>query len=218
MIRAVTFDVGGTLIEPYPSVGHVYAAVAAEHGRVIPPEELNRRFCSAWGAKKQFRHSREDWAMLVDETFGDLVSKGATRNFFDELYQRFALPACWRVFEDVQPALDDLRSRGVRLGVISNWDERLRPLLNRLGLDEYFESIVISCEAGSCKPAAEIFKEAIRHFGFEPDSILHVGDSLSEDVKGAEASEMRALLIDRSAPASKGVISSLTQIPSVAGL
>jgi phosphoglycolate phosphatase-like HAD superfamily hydrolase len=47
-IQAVTFDVGGTLIDPWPSVGHVYAAVAAEHGLTgVDPESLNVRFAAA---------------------------------------------------------------------------------------------------------------------------------------------------------------------------
>ncbi len=217
MIRAVTFDVGGTLIEPYPSVGHVYAAVAAEHGFKVSPERLSERFRSAWCAKSAFHHSREDWAKLVDQTFSDLIPDGAARKFFDHLYERFAMPKSWRVFDDVAPALSDLRERTVRLGVVSNWDERLRPLLKRLKLDEFFEMIVISCETGRCKPAAEVFEEAIRRLGLPAACILHIGDSLNEDVQGAKAAGMRAILIDRSAPPSKGVISSLAEIPSVAG-
>ena len=43
-VEAITLDVGGTLIEPWPSVGHIYAEVAARHGVQAEPEELTRRF------------------------------------------------------------------------------------------------------------------------------------------------------------------------------
>jgi phosphoglycolate phosphatase-like HAD superfamily hydrolase len=52
-IKAITFDVGGTLIEPFPSVGHIYAEIAAQHGHgKFSPEELNRRFVRAWKAQQ----------------------------------------------------------------------------------------------------------------------------------------------------------------------
>ena len=64
-IRAVTFDVGGTLIEVWPSVGHVYAEVAAWHGVEGPSAGMiNRRFAAAWKAARQFKYSRAHWAGL----------------------------------------------------------------------------------------------------------------------------------------------------------
>src|SRR5437762_4021802 len=69
-IRAVTFDVGGTLIAPWPSVGAVYAGAAARHGaKNLSPEILTRQFDEIWRAKKNFDHSREAWKKLVTATF-----------------------------------------------------------------------------------------------------------------------------------------------------
>src|SRR5258705_6110931 len=66
-IEAVTFDVGGTLIQCWPSVGHVYADVAARHGhRNLSPAILNRQFKTAWQNFKRFRHTPEQWAAIVD--------------------------------------------------------------------------------------------------------------------------------------------------------
>src|SRR5688572_12081635 len=92
-IQAVTFDVGGTLIEPWPSVGHVYAEVAETHGFEFAPNELNERFRAAWKAKKNFQHSRADWAALVRATF----KTPEADMFFNELYARFASAKVWRV-------------------------------------------------------------------------------------------------------------------------
>ena len=72
-IQAVSFDVGGTLIEPWPSVGHVYAAVAVDHGhRGISPATLDRQFAEAWKRKTGFDHSRSAWRALVQQTFTGL--------------------------------------------------------------------------------------------------------------------------------------------------
>ena len=106
-ISAVTFDVGGTLIEPWPSVGHVYAAVAARHGaRNLPAELLNERFKTAWRSQQDFSYTREAWSALVNETFRGLCARPPSESFFDELYDHFAQPEAWRVFEDVLPVLD----------------------------------------------------------------------------------------------------------------
>ena len=128
-VRAVTFDVGGTLIKPSPSVGDIYAEVAARHGvKKISAETLNRRFAAAWKGLKNFNHTRAEWAALVDETFGASGVK-PSETFFPEIYDRFAEPEAWHVFEDVLPAFDALAAMDINLGIVSNWDERLRPLL-----------------------------------------------------------------------------------------
>ena len=195
--RAITFDVGGTLIEPWPSVGHVYAQVAAEHGFELSPATINQRFHAAWRGRNDFKHRREDWARLVEQTFGTLVPFGATKTFFDTLYDRFAEAKSWRVFDDVWPALHSLTQRHVKLGIISNWDERLRPLLRNLALDQPLAVIVSSHEAGHMKPAPEIFSAAANQLGLAPAEMLHVGDTIAEDVEGAKAAGMQAFWLDR---------------------
>ncbi|HEU0009025.1 MAG TPA: HAD-IA family hydrolase [Verrucomicrobiae bacterium] len=198
-ITAVTFDVGGTLIEPWPSVGHVYAEVATRWGLAgVTAEALNRGFAAAWQVRRPFDHSRAAWQRLVNQTF---AAAGATRPSdacFGAIYRRFAETSAWRVFDDAQPALEALAARGLRLGIVSNWDERLRPLLARLGLAKYFRASIISCEAGHLKPDPEIFARAAAELGCEPAVLIHVGDSVQEDAEGARAAGMRAVLIDRS--------------------
>jgi putative hydrolase of the HAD superfamily len=189
-IKAVTFDVGGTLIEPWPSVGHVYAEVAESHGYHFAPDELNARFRTAWKAKQNFRHSRADWAGLVRATFGTPECD----KFFPELYERFASAKVWRVFDDVRPALLRLKNQGLKLGIISNWDERLRPLLDQLELTAFFDAISISSEAGHCKPSPEIFRKALQLLSLPGAEVLHVGDSETEDVEGAHQAGLQAVI------------------------
>ena len=101
-VEAVTFDVGGTLIHPWPSVGHVYAEVAAGCGcGGISPEVLNLQFAAAWANLKNFNHGRGEWAALVDTTFAGLTKQLPSETFFPELYDRFASPDVWRVYDDV---------------------------------------------------------------------------------------------------------------------
>lgn len=119
------------------------------------------------------------------------------------------------------PALDALAARGLNLGVISNWDERLRPLLDQLKLGRYFEVIMVSREVGSSKPARGIFEHAVRKLGLPPGAVLHVGDSLAMDVRGARAAGLRTLLLQRAGGAARpGRIKSLRELrpgPSLIG-
>jgi putative hydrolase of the HAD superfamily len=199
-LRAITFDVGGTLIEPWPSVGHIYAEVAARFGINPPaPETLTRQFVKAWKARPNFDYSRESWFAIVRETFAD-HSHTLPKDFFPTVYERFAEPEVWRLYDDVRPTLDALSRSGLKLGVISNWDERLRPLLQRLQLNHYFQSIVISCEAGATKPATKLFTQAATELGLAPGELLHVGDNLTCDVLGAERSGATGRQVERHKP------------------
>jgi putative hydrolase of the HAD superfamily len=200
-IQAVTFDVGGTLIEPWPTVGHVYAEVAARHRlKNFSPEQLNARFKTAWRARQSFGHSRNDWETLVTEVFGSSTPSG----FFAELYDRFAQPDAWHIYEDVLPALDRLSSRKIKLAIISNWDERLRPLLRKLKLAQYFEAFAVSLEVGFPKPSPIIFEHAAKELGLPPAAILHVGDSPEMDIAGATAAGFQAIQIHRRGAAGSG--------------
>jgi putative hydrolase of the HAD superfamily len=211
-IRAVTFDVGGTLIEPFPSVGHVYSEVAAQHGVRVSPEVLNERFAAAWKAKKNFGHSMQDWSDLVDETFAELSSVPPSRTFFPQLYRAFSEAGAWHVFDDVFLCLERLRERGFRLAVISNWDERLVPLLEAIGLAKFFDATAVSIEVGEPKPGRRIFDFAQRELGIGAAHILHVGDAPVEDVNGARAAGFEALLLKRDGPESCGQISNLLRL------
>lgn len=185
-IRAITFDVGGTLIEPWPSVGHVYAGVAARFGvEGVAPETLTQNFTRAWKSKDSFDYAKESWFAIVRETFGEHAAQ-LPPEFYPAVFNRFADADTWRIYDDVLPTLETLGARGVKLGIISNWDARLRPLLAALQLARHFSSIVISCEAGATKPDARLFAQAARELDVAPGELLHVGDSLAMDVRGAE--------------------------------
>lgn len=186
-VAAITFDVGGTLIEPWPSVGHAYGEVAARHGVDVAPEQITQRFIEAWRQRGDFEYTKAGWAALVDETFAGLTTELPSQSFFDEIYYDFGTSKSWRIFDDVLPTLATLRKRGTRMAVISNWDDRLVPLLKSLELAHKFEVILVSAEVGHTKPAPEIFRAAAEALQLSPQQVLHVGDSENEDHHGAQA-------------------------------
>jgi putative hydrolase of the HAD superfamily len=197
-IQAITFDVGGTLIQPHPSVGHVYAEIAERRtGQAFQPERLNRRFAAAWKARGDFQYTRPDWERLVDGLFEGMTDQPPSRTFFAELYDYFTEAAAWSIPGDVLPVLEELTMRGYRLAVVSNWDERLRPLLRNLKLDGFFGTIVVSCEVAFTKPSPVMFEVATHKLGVNSSELLHVGDSAVEDFEGARAAGLNSLLLDR---------------------
>jgi putative hydrolase of the HAD superfamily len=213
-IQAVAFDAGGTLIEPSPSVGAVYAEVAGRFGMTgLDATRLDRQFERAWRARRNFDYSKQAWWELVQATFGALAGD-LPKDYFSALYDRFAEADAWRVFDDVVPALETLASRDMFLLVISNWDPRLHPLLDRLKLRKYFEAIVISSEAGFAKPSPVIFEQALRHLGLPAGAVVHVGDSVEEDVEGARAAGLNAIWLDRRGLGGAGSMRALTDLES----
>jgi putative hydrolase of the HAD superfamily len=194
-VRAFFFDVGGTLIEPWPSVGAIYAAAAHRHGLTGTAEQMERAFRESWMALKRpgLTVSRKEWwRELVFRTLGQ-----KNEECFAELFVLFSRAGAWRVFPDVEETLREVRAHGVHIGIISNWDERLRPLLQDVNLAAWFDSVTISCEVGVEKPDAAIFQAALRVSGIPAAETVHIGDSYDEDIRGAEAVGMRAVLINR---------------------
>jgi putative hydrolase of the HAD superfamily len=212
-IRAVTLDVGGTLIEPWPSVGHVYAEVARSLGGPnVDPGQLSKAFGHAWKSRQGFDYSPTAWRNLVAQTFADVRDFVMPKGCFDAIYERFAQADAWRIFDDVRPFLESARRRGMGLAVVSNWDERLRGLMKQLDLLASFEAIIVSHEVGHRKPGHEIFRHAADQLGLPPGEILHVGDSEREDFDGARRAGWQARWLQRTGEPGAGAIRSLADI------
>lgn len=207
-IKAVSFDANGTLIHS-PRLGDIYAEVLTRHGVRIGGEEALRLVRRVWEEFSLARRTGEDrfavhpggargwWYQFIDRVClhagQGLVSPFAKA----ELFGRFATAEAWEVYEEVPQVLAELDALGLRRIVLSNWDDRLPLLLERLGLAGFFESVIFSAQAGSEKPFPAIFHRAVERLGLPPERILHVGDREQEDVEGARAVGMQALQITR---------------------
>jgi HAD superfamily hydrolase (TIGR01549 family) len=106
-------------------------------------------------------------------------------------------PSSLAVFPEVPRTLERLRAAGYRLAVVSNWQCGLRHFCVELGIEDMFEHVVASAEVGYAKPRREIFEEACRRLAVPADRVLHVGDTVEDDVEGARGAGMRAVLVSR---------------------
>jgi putative hydrolase of the HAD superfamily len=206
--KAVFFDVGGTLLRVYPSVGDVYATHAREFGFTGSADDLNREFKQEWsnmggmeslGREKGVEVERAFWKELVSRVFEAHGGLNDLDRYFDLIYEVFRSKESWRVFEDVTESrlLDQLKANGVRLGVVSNWDSRLPEILKNTGLASYFDFILASTVVGSAKPDAGIFQEALKRAGVPPEQACHIGDEPATDIEGARNVGIAPILIDR---------------------
>lgn len=204
-LDVVLFDVGGTILRVSPSVGEVYARAARDHGFEIDSEAVNQGFRIAW--RRSFERSqargyrtsdailRAEWFEIVRDTFGESIPAASIRPLFEDIYDRFVSPGPWELVVGVRETLEYLRGEGVRLGVLSNWDSRLEPMLEELRLRSAFDFVVVSHSIEYEKPHPEIFAHAIRRSGAAPDRTLHVGDSYLADINPARCAGFQTLWV-----------------------
>jgi putative hydrolase of the HAD superfamily len=111
------------------------------------------------------------------------------------LFDEFSTTRCWELYPDAVEVLDELRSQGVKLGVLSNFDFRLGPLLQNLGLTPHLDCVVASYQTGYEKPNPEMFLAA--ELALPGSSYTLVGDHWEDDVMGALAAGWNAVWVDR---------------------
>jgi len=204
-VRAVLFDVGGTLLNVHPSVGEVYSVTAAEHDIRVTADHVERGFRGAWkrslerSRTRGYRTSdtilREEWFEIVRDTFGASVPEQKLHGLFVDLYERFVSADAWKVVPGIHETFEYLRSCGIRLGILSNWDSRLPRLLKHLQIEEAFDFVVVSHGVGFEKPHSAMFDEALRLARTHPRDVLHVGDSFPADIVPARKLGMRTLWV-----------------------
>lgn len=204
--RAIFLDAGNTLLQPYPSVGALYAEAAAAYGFVREPAAVEKIFKEEWNQRSR-EHSlaaassgkaeRAWWHALVKSVFHRLGEFPRFEEYFSHLYELFATGKAWRLFPDALEVLEECGRRGVILGIVSNWDSRLPDICRELGLAPCLRFILYSAQAGVSKPDSKIFRLALQRAGVEAGEALHVGDSWEDDVLGARQAGLDALWLRR---------------------
>lgn len=201
--RAVFFDAVGTLLFPNPSVAAVYADFAGRHGAAVTADEVRgplraafvrqEQLDSAAGWRTDEARERARWETVVRESL-----PGADHApCFAGLWDWFATPSAWTVHPEADAVLRALTDRGLIVGLASNFDARLRPLLAAFPeLALVADRCVISSAVGWRKPAPAFFAALVQMAGCPAGDILYVGDDRRNDYDGAVAAGVRAVLFD----------------------
>lgn len=204
-IEGIVFDAVGTLIKPDPSVAAAYRAAAGRQGVELETEEIRARFAVHFQSDAVHGEQgvlstdeateRRRWRQIVAGVLPEVPDPDRA---FDELWEHFRTPQSWRCFPDVVPTMRALQEMGVSVCVGSNFDGRLREVVQGLPeLAPWMDSLVISSEVGYRKPHPSFFRAACDHLGLPPERVMCVGDDVENDVRGAIRAGLSALLLDR---------------------
>ncbi|NWQ96365.1 HDHD3 protein, partial [Burhinus bistriatus] len=205
-LRFLTWDVKDTLLRLRQPVGESYAAEARAHGVRVQPEALSRSFREVYRAQSQrFPNygqgrglsSQQWWVDVVKQTFrlSGVHEDGVLTLMAENLYQDFCSAHNWEVLPGASETLSRCCQRGFRMGVISNFDNRLEKVLSQCNLRHHFEFVLTSEDTGFTKPDRRIFEKALHLGGVPPEQAAHVGDDYTRDYRAARDVGMHAFLL-----------------------
>jgi len=206
-IRAIVFDVGGTLIYPADPVGETYARFACAHGVKVPAEATTAAFREAMksspprpkGTIPCNGNDRSWWKQVVTRSLPEnaFADPAAFEAFFEDVYLHFAKPEAWGIYPEVLEVLEALRDYGVDLVALSNWDARLHTVLDGSGLGSFLPQRFISAELGWEKPDPAIYRHVAEILRLPPAALMSVGDDPRNDVEGPRRAGWQAMQIER---------------------
>jgi putative hydrolase of the HAD superfamily len=207
MLKAIFFDAVGTLFRLTKTVGDHYAYVGRKIGLDLDARSLERAFHAAWRQMPQraaIDGPRENddkgwWRELVNLVLDQVapsLNEFDRDNFFEVAYEHFAEANVWELYPEVNGVLEKLQPR-FQLAVVSNFDGRLRFILEHLGISKYVAHVFVSSEMGADKPDPEIYRRALKLMNLKPTEVLHVGDDPERDWKAATAAGLSIFQLDR---------------------
>ena len=200
MLKAVLFDVDFTLFRPGPELGpEGYRRVGERHGLALDPDRYEQARIDAIEAlsgERELVHDEEVWIAFTEQIVlgmgGDPVgSRGCATDMVREWerHENFAL------YEDALPVLDELRRHRLKIGLVTNGQRDLDEFVAHHRLD--VDAMVGSKAHGKIKPDPSIFESALGQLDVAPADTVMVGDSYEDDIAGARALGIRAILLDR---------------------
>jgi putative hydrolase of the HAD superfamily len=222
VLRAVVFDVDFTLARPGPDLGpEGYERLGRRYGLELDPARYEQARAAAIGELKrhpELDHDEEIWVLFTERIIVGMGGRGDTRAAAAEMERRWVHSEHFELYDDALPVLDFLRERGVLIGLLSNSSRNLDDFVAHHGL--LADAVLTSLTHGKTKPHGSIFRALLEQLGVAPEDAVMVGDTVSDDVEGARAIGMRAVLVDREEryPGFEGRLTDLRQLPAVLGL
>jgi len=225
-VRAVFFDVDFTLIYPGPTFqGEGYAVFCQRYGIAVDPA----RFPGAVSAASSILYNDHshvyDAGIFVRYTRRIIEEMGGAGETLDacaeEIYSEWAACQHFLLYDDVAPALRELATRGLKIGLISNSHRCLASFERHFSLHGLIAAAISSSEHGYLKPHPSIFESALKLAGVSAHESVMVGDSYPHDVEGARHVGMRGILVQRTSrmsatvPADVPVIRDLSELPAL---
>lgn len=208
MIKAVFFDLYQTLVRYQPSQEELEAEAFKNFGINVTPEALRHPMLTANEfiyqqiAKRPLSQRSREETMALYMEYQRIVLKEAGITAEEKvvmgllgMMQQAKMDLV--LFDDVATTLDELKKRGLKLGLISNIEKDMTATLDKLGLSSRLDIVVTSQDAGFTKPHKEIFQYALKKAGVKPAEAVYIGDQYQVDIIGAKQAGMKGVLLDR---------------------
>jgi HAD superfamily hydrolase (TIGR01549 family) len=223
-VRAVLFDVDFTIARPGPELGpEGYQRLGERFGLSLDPSRYaEARVKAIEGIKRhpELEHDEEIWVAFTERIIRNMGGDA------DSAYDcAVAMTKAWEhaehfeLYEDALPVLEELRSHGLKLGLVSNTGRDLDEFVahHRLEVD----AVLGSGAFGRTKPHPTIFRAVLERLEVAPAAAAMVGDSPEDDIEGARAAGLGgAFLLDRDDryPEIPGRLPDLYALPAALGL
>jgi putative hydrolase of the HAD superfamily len=222
MLRAVVFDVDFTLARPGPDLGpDGYCELGRRYGLDLDGARYEQARAAAFAEVErhpELDHDEEIWVLFTERIILGMGGRGETYRAALEMEARWLRSTHFELYEDARPALEAIRRLGLKVGLLSNSSRDLDEFVahHRLAAD----AVLTSGVHGKTKPHESIFRALLARLEVEPGEAAMVGDTLHDDVEGARAIGMRAVLLDRDGrhPELPGRISDLHGLTRALGL
>jgi putative hydrolase of the HAD superfamily len=222
VLRAVVFDVDFTLARPGPDLGpDGYRELGRRHGLELDPSRYEQARAAAFTEVKrhpELDHDEEIWILFTERIIRGMGGEGDTYAAAVEMESRWAHSVHFELYDDALPVLERLRARGLLIGLLSNSSRDLNEFVVHHSLRA--DAVLTSSAHGKTKPHESIFRAMLGLLDVAADEAVMVGDTIDDDVEGARAVGMQAVLLDRECryPDIDGRLDDLRELPAALGL
>ena len=216
------FDVDFTIARPGPDLGpEGYVRLGRRHGLELDADRYDEARRAAFTTLKrhpELDHDEEIWVLFTERIIVGMGGRGDTYAAAVEMEGAWAHAHHFELYDDALPALRSLRTAGLKLGLLSNTARDLDEFVAHHGLT--VDAVLTSRAHGKTKPHETIFRRMLELLAVDADEAVMVGDTLEDDVEGACAVGMRAILVDREGRYLNGPerLEDLRSLPAAIGL
>jgi putative hydrolase of the HAD superfamily len=222
VLRAVVFDVDFTLARPGPDLGpDGYRSLGLRYGLDLDPARYDQARVEALAEVKrhpELDHDEEMWVLFTERIIVGMGGSGDTYRAAVEMERRWSQSVHFELYDDALPVLDAVREHGLKIGLLSNSSRDLDEFVAHHGVSA--DAVLTSHVHGKTKPHRTIFRAMLARLAVEPAEAVMVGDTIEDDVEGARAVGMQAVLLDREGrfPEYAGRLDDLRELPAALGL
>jgi putative hydrolase of the HAD superfamily len=221
VLKAVIFDVDFTIARPGPDLGpEGYRRLGERYGLTLDPERYEEARRAAFASLKrhpELDHDEEIWVLFTQRIIEGMGGVGDTYGAAVEMEGAWSHAHFFELYDDALPTLEALRAHGLKIGLLSNTARDLEAFVEHHGLS--VDAVLTSRAHGKTKPHETIFRRILELLDVAPDEAVMVGDTVEDDIEGANAVGMRALLVDREGRYGDGAeaLDDLRAVPAALG-